>query len=123
MRSNVAPSAARFLKYGASDVPPRICSKSLFSSTTMTMWSYTGNVAGQGGLSAASAVPAVDNATAITMQSSDVFFICFLLVDLGYCACGRGVNPALEAPPSHDGTGSVMTRLSVFLSSVGAADR
>src|SRR5262245_33768701 len=117
MRSNVAPSAASFLKYGASDVRPRICSKSLFSSTTMTMWSYTGNVAGQEGRSAASAVPAVHNATAIMMQSSD------RLVDLGYCACGRRVNPALEAHPSHDGTGSAMTVLSACLSSVGAADR
>src|SRR5258708_21804174 len=76
MRSKVAPSVASFLRYGASNLPPRICSKSLFSSTTITMWSYTGSVAGQGGLSAAIAVPAVHNATAITMQSSDVFVIC-----------------------------------------------
>src|SRR5260370_31338111 len=76
MRSKVAPSLASFLRYVASNLPPRICSKSLFSSTTITMWSYTGSVAGQGGLSAAIAVPAVHNATAITMQSSEVLAIC-----------------------------------------------
>src|SRR5258708_33687493 len=76
MRSRVALSVASFLRYGASNLPPRIRSKSLFSRTAITMWSSTGSVAGQGGLSAAIAVPAVHNATAITMQSSEVFAIC-----------------------------------------------
>src|SRR6266436_1405602 len=51
----LAPSAANLLRYGALNLPPKICSKSLFSSMTMTMWSYTGSVAGQEGVSAAAA--------------------------------------------------------------------
>src|SRR5262245_50284471 len=65
MRSKTAPSAANFLMYGASNLPPRICSKSLFSSTTMTMWSYTGSVEGQGSLSAAGGMPAVHDTRAM----------------------------------------------------------
>src|SRR5205809_5072837 len=76
MRSKLAPSAANFLKYGASDLPPRICSKFLFSSITITMWSYTGSVAGQAGLSAASAVLAMHNTTMAMVQRWDVFVIC-----------------------------------------------
>src|SRR6516225_6416887 len=75
MRSNMAPSAANFLIYGASNLPPRICSKSLFSSTTMTMWSYTGSVEGPGSLSAAAAMPAVHDTRAM-MHRCNGFVIC-----------------------------------------------
>ena len=61
--------------YGASNLLPRICSKSLFSSTTMTMWSYTGSVEGQGSLSAAAAMPAVHDTRAM-MHSCNGFVIC-----------------------------------------------
>src|SRR6516165_10365361 len=74
MRSNMAPSAANFLIYGASNLTPRICSKSLFSSTTMTMWSYTGSVGGHGGLLAATAVLAAHDKRAMT-HACEIFGI------------------------------------------------
>src|SRR6266566_5004786 len=67
MRPMLAPSAANLLRYGALNLPPKICSKSLFSSMTMTMWSYTGSVAGQGIVSADTATMLgahIDRATA-----------------------------------------------------------
>src|SRR6266496_6868828 len=85
MRSKVAPSAANLLIYGASNLPPRICSKSLFSSTTMTMWSYTGSVEGHDTLSAAAARLAVHDTRAI-MHSCDAFVICPPRVDPVECA-------------------------------------
>src|SRR5262245_10841982 len=51
----LAPSVASLLRYLASNLPPKICSKSLFSSMTITMWSYTGSVEGQDNLFAAAA--------------------------------------------------------------------
>src|SRR6516165_5592835 len=75
MRSSMAPSAAHFLIYGALNLTPRICSKSLFSSTTMTMWSYTGSVGGHGGLLAATALLVAHDKRAI-MHACEIFGIC-----------------------------------------------
>src|SRR5262252_970399 len=87
MRSNMAPSAANFLIYGASNLTPRICSKSLFSSTTTTMWSYTGSVGGHGGLLAAPAVPAAHDKRAMT-HACEIFGIRPPTQQI--CACARG---------------------------------
>src|SRR5256885_2229434 len=105
MRSKVAPSVANFPMYGASNLPPRICSKSLFSSTTMTMWSYIGNVGGQGSLLAAIAIPPADHTRAI-VHSRGTFLM---------CPPSSGVEGLSDSEhvQSHDGVGSATAVLSL----------
>src|SRR5262249_45334250 len=116
MRSNMAPSAANFLIYGASNLTPRICSKSLFSSTTMTMWSYTDSVGGHGGLLAAPAVPAAHDKRAMT-HACEIFGI--RPPSESTCACARGrercesTAGGCKHMQSHEDTGSGLAVLSL----------
>src|SRR5215510_9586405 len=116
MRSKTARSAANFLIYGASNLPPRICSKSLFSSTTMTMWSYTGSVGGHGGLLAATAVLAAHDKRAMT-HACEIFGIC--PPPNWTCACARGrercgsIGSGCKHIQSREDTGSALAVLSL----------
>jgi hypothetical protein len=70
--------------YGAPELPAKICSKSLFSSTTITTWSYTGRVEGQDNESAANATSLGAQIKSATAHRCEIFDICVSSADADF---------------------------------------